>query len=96
MLEEGWIEETKTLMSKGLFETPTARQALGYQEIADFLNNKIISRDELIDKIVVKTSRYAKKQRTWFRNQHKEATLINPDTYNYKQITEIILNESQI
>ncbi len=96
MLNSRWIEETKTLIKRQLFNTPTARQALGYQEIADYLEGKIDSLETLKEKIVVKTGRYAKKQRTWFKNQHPRAFLINPAKITNEQLIARILNEAQI
>ncbi|MCH2176354.1 MAG: tRNA (adenosine(37)-N6)-dimethylallyltransferase MiaA [Lentisphaeria bacterium] len=70
MIDEGWIEETEQLISKGLLESPTACQAIGYKEIIQFVKGEIHSKEDLIEKLVTQTSRYAKRQRTWMRNQH--------------------------
>ena len=70
MLKEGWIEETQELIKQGLWATPTACQSLGYRQIGDYLEGKFESLDALEEKIVTLTCRYAKRQRTWFRNQH--------------------------
>ncbi|MBQ7404347.1 MAG: tRNA (adenosine(37)-N6)-dimethylallyltransferase MiaA [Lentisphaeria bacterium] len=75
MLENGWIEETERLMSKGLFETPTAWQALGYSLIRDHLLGKI-KRSELCERISIATRQFAKRQMTWFTGQHPEAIRI--------------------
>jgi tRNA dimethylallyltransferase len=76
MLEEGWIEEGRQLIARGLLDTPTAAQALGYKEIAQHLNGEL-NRDELQEKLTIKTCQYAKRQRTWFRNQHPGAEIFN-------------------
>ena len=75
MLENGWIEETERLMSIGLFETPTAWQALGYSIIRDHLLGKI-KKDDLCEKISIATRQFAKRQMTWFTGQHPEAIRI--------------------
>ena len=75
MLENGWIEETERLMKMGLFETPTARQALGYPIIRDFLEGKL-KKEELRERITVATRQFARRQMTWFRGQHPEAIRI--------------------
>lgn len=72
MLSNGWIDETKILVKKGLFETPTARQAIGYGIISKFLSNEI-KFDEMRVRIIAATKRYARRQETWFNNQHPEA-----------------------
>ena len=72
MLKKGWIEETAFLEKKGLFESPTAWQALGYPLIRDFLHGKL-DRAELEEKISVATWQFARRQITWFKGQHPEA-----------------------
>lgn len=70
MLKGGWIEEVESLIERGLWDTPTACQSLGYKQIGDYLNGGYESLEALEEKIVTLTCRYAKRQRTWFRNQH--------------------------
>ena len=75
MLREGWIEEAEQAIARGLLETPTAHQALGYKIIARFLNGEF-SREELKEKLITATRQYARRQRTWFRHQHPEAQVL--------------------
>jgi tRNA dimethylallyltransferase len=77
MLDRGWIDEAVCLAEKGLFETPTARQALGYRLIYDWVHESE-NRDveELCNVLTTKTLQYAKRQRTWFRRQHPGAYLL--------------------
>lgn len=70
MLREGWIEEVEALIKQDLWSTPTACQSLGYRQIGDYLNGDFESLEALEEKIITLTCRYAKRQRTWFRNQH--------------------------
>jgi tRNA dimethylallyltransferase len=76
MLQAGWIKETETLIANGLLNSPTAKQAIGYPVIADFLQGKI-NKQTMQNKIVTVTSQFARRQDTWFRNKHPEATPIN-------------------
>lgn len=75
MLENGWIEETERLMSQGLFETPTAWQALGYSIIREYLLGNV-KKSDLCEKISIATRQFAKRQMTWFTGQHPEAIRI--------------------
>ena len=75
MLANGWIEETEVAVAKGLFETPTAHQALGYKQIAAYLQGEL-SKEELPEKISTATWQYARRQRTWFRHQQPEPDII--------------------
>ena len=79
MLASGWIEEAESLMRKGLHDSPTAWQALGYRQIAAYLNGEI-KRGELQERITTATWQFARRQNTWFRTQHPEAIRIRmPD-----------------
>jgi tRNA dimethylallyltransferase len=77
MLDAGWIDETRQLIADGFLDTPTARQALGYSIIAEHLAGTL-DWQTMLQRIITATCRYAKRQRTWFRNQHPGATLIPP------------------
>ena len=94
MIRNGWIDETKRLIDKGLLSTPTASKALGYSQIATFLQGQISSVNELTEKIITLTCQYAKRQRTWFKNQHPDATIlkINEDM-DETGIVESILSD---
>ncbi|MDT8389790.1 MAG: tRNA (adenosine(37)-N6)-dimethylallyltransferase MiaA [Lentisphaeria bacterium] len=76
MLADGWIEETVQLTQRGLFNTPTAYQALGYREIHQWLEegNHDLKALEMV--IATKTWQYARRQLTWFKRQHPGACLL--------------------
>lgn len=76
MLDSGWIAEAEAAIAKGLFTTPTAHQALGYKQIAAYINGEF-DRKTLLEKLCTATWQYARRQRTWFRHQHPEATIFN-------------------
>ena len=79
MLRNGWIDEARRAIANGLFSTPTAHQALGYRQIADYLDGRF-SREKLLSSICTATWQYARRQRTWFRHQHPEARVLEADT----------------
>lgn len=72
MLNNGWIEETQELIKIGFLESPTAKQAIGYKIISEYLAGNI-NKDEMRTKIINSTRQYARRQDTWFKNQHPEA-----------------------
>ena len=77
MISQGWVQEAQCAIGNGLMETPTARQALGYRDIADFLSGN--GPDTLADLetlLVSRTIHYARRQFTWFKHQHPGATFI--------------------
>ena len=66
MLEAGLLEETRALLSEGVFEkNSTAAQAIGYKELLGYLSGKD-TLDEAVDLLKRATRRYAKRQITWF------------------------------
>lgn len=66
MIEQGLVEEVKSLLDKPAPLSETARKAVGYAEIIEHLAGQC-SLDEAIEKIKINTRRLAKSQRTWFR-----------------------------
>jgi tRNA dimethylallyltransferase len=69
MLEQGMIEETRTVLKRYKPNCP-ALTGLGYPRVLDYLNEKI-SRKQLLELLIQDTRQYAKRQRTWFKHQLK-------------------------
>ncbi|MCI9016289.1 MAG: tRNA (adenosine(37)-N6)-dimethylallyltransferase MiaA [Clostridia bacterium] len=69
MIEHGLIQEVKKVKQK-YKEHPTSMQALGYKEIKDYLDKKIL-KEEAIEKIKQESRRYAKRQLTWFKRNEQ-------------------------
>ena len=66
MIANGLLEEVKSLYPDKL--SNQAVKAIGYQEIYDYLDNKI-SLKEAINLIKQHSRNYAKRQMTWYRNR---------------------------
>lgn len=66
MIEAGWVDEVRRLLSVGLAEAPTASRAIGYRQIMDYLAGNI-SLQEAIDSTIIATRRFARRQETWFK-----------------------------
>jgi len=81
MLNSGWIEETK-MLRKGI--DPIAMHpmdSIGYRQIAAFLDG-ILNKEELEEKIILRTCQYARRQLQWFRQENIDLTIdigIAPD-----------------
>jgi len=71
MMQTGAIEEVKLLMARNLDMGLPSMKAVGLREIAAWLNGEI-SRDEAVTAMKQATRNYAKRQLTWFRNQHPD------------------------
>ncbi len=77
MLEDGAVEEVKALLALGLDPALPAMKAIGVPEITDWLNGRL-TRDEAVERAVIATRQYAKRQRTWFRNRMGDWIWIDP------------------
>jgi tRNA dimethylallyltransferase len=83
MIEQGLIEEVKGLLSKGYTGDENALQTVGYQEIFAYLAGEL-SLEDAVNQIQTNTRHYAKRQMTWFRNQH-EVTWFDLDEYSSRE-----------
>jgi len=75
MFLSGFIEETNHLVSKYGFDLPIL-ETIGYSEAKNVLNNNLTI-DEAIELTTRKTSQFAKRQKTWFRNKNNPFWLNN-------------------
>ncbi|MFW6113370.1 MAG: tRNA (adenosine(37)-N6)-dimethylallyltransferase MiaA [Actinomycetota bacterium] len=66
MMRRGLVEEVKELVRK-VELSRTARQALGYKEILEYLDSRKTLEETILD-IKRRSRRYAKRQLTWFRH----------------------------
>ncbi len=69
MFEMGLADEVEALVKKGLRETPTASQAIGYKEFYPYFDG-IIDLETVKENICLNTRHYAKRQLTWFNRKH--------------------------
>jgi tRNA dimethylallyltransferase len=66
MLDEGLLDEIKSLLAMGIPSKCTAMQAIGYKEFVAALNGHC-SVEEAAEQVKQASRRYAKRQLTWFR-----------------------------
>jgi tRNA dimethylallyltransferase len=66
MFQRGLIDEVKQLIAGGKQLGRTASQAVGYQEVIEYLGGG--DYDTMVAKIKTRTRRFAKRQGTWFRS----------------------------
>lgn len=81
MLNSGWIEETKMLRKGNDSIGIHPMDSIGYRQIAAFLDGKV-NKEELKEKIILRTRQYARRQLQWFRQENIDLTIdigIGPD-----------------
>jgi len=67
MIDDGLVDEVRSLLDKDPPLGRTARQALGYREMISHLHRQC-TLEEAIMQIQSNTRQFAKRQHTWFRN----------------------------
>lgn len=91
MLEEGLLEEVKSLLNKGYHENLTSLQGLGYKEIIKYIKDEY-SLEEAIELLKRDSRRFAKRQLTWFRRDDR-ISWVNVDEYqDSKEIVNKIVD----
>lgn len=74
MMERGFVEEVRQLIPEGLRESPTAGKALGYQQLLAVIDDEGAIHgdlDEAVDATIRGTRRFVRRQRSWFRRDHR-------------------------
>ena len=84
MVENGLIEEVKSVLDNNY--NIEHLDYIGFDEIISYLSNKI-SLDEAVEKIVIRTRQYAKRQLKWFDIQDFDL-IINADNTNSNDIVD--------
>lgn len=66
MFAAGLVDEVAGLLQRGLAEGRTAREAIGYRQVAAYLRGEI-GLEEAEEQTVIATRRFARRQDSWFR-----------------------------
>ncbi|MDR1998684.1 MAG: tRNA (adenosine(37)-N6)-dimethylallyltransferase MiaA [Frankiaceae bacterium] len=78
MIADGFVEEVRSLLPRGLRAAPTAAKALGYAQLLTVLDDSGRLVGDLPDAIghtISRTRRFVRRQRSWFRRDHRIAWL---------------------
>ena len=79
MVREGWVNEVDRLV-RDVPATAPAWQASGYSAMREYVTGAR-SLEDALERVVIATRQYAKRQRTWFRHQlpADRVTQLDPD-----------------
>ncbi|MBO5845534.1 MAG: hypothetical protein J6Q77_02695, partial [Clostridia bacterium] len=77
MMDEGLLDEVRSLYEADLISGGTASAAIGYKELIDHLEGRC-TLEEAVSNIKLASRRYAKRQLTWFRHE-SDAKVIYAD-----------------
>lgn len=91
MFDQGLVEEVQSLLQRWETLGHTASQAVGYQEVVQYLAGEL-SLPETMEKVRVRTRRFARHQETWFRGM-KECRMIDlPADYDELATAQTLLD----
>jgi tRNA dimethylallyltransferase len=94
MIYEGLLDEVKQLSERKIPIGKTARQALGYKELFDYLNGNM-KYGQAVDLIKQNTRNFAKHQETWFRSL-SECRFISAEKPEFEGVPEDTENEETV
>jgi len=67
MINDGLVEEVKSLLNNGFTGEEKPLKSIGYKETLDFINGQFSNENEYIERIAISTRQLAKSQRTFFK-----------------------------
>ncbi|MGB2579709.1 tRNA dimethylallyltransferase [Elusimicrobium simillimum] len=82
----GMLAETETMLAQGFNRETLALKSLGYPQIIDYIDG-ILTKEAAIEKIIILTRQYAKRQRTWFA-RYKDMNIFNGKTVTAEQVAK--------
>ena len=91
MMDAGLLDEVQHLVSTGAGPALTARQAIGYKELIEYLDGAL-SLAEGVELIKRRSRRYAKRQLSWFRRDSR-VEWISMDERGVEGTVRLILEE---
>lgn len=83
MLEDGLLDEVKSLKEKGYTKDMVSMQGLGYKEMLDYMDGNC-TLEEAVYILKRDTRHFAKRQLTWFRRE-KDVYWISKNEYAYDE-----------
>ena len=87
MIKKGLVDEVKWLITKGINQSDTSMQAIGYKEITRHLSGEY-DLNTAVDKIKQESRRYAKRQQTWFR-RNEDINWFHADKIGFNDIVNL-------
>lgn len=93
MLENGLIDEVRSLKNMGYSGELVSMQGIGYKEIRQYIDDRC-TYEEAVETLKKNTRNFAKRQLTWFRRE-SDVTWLNHETFGYdkEKILEFMLKD---
>ena len=90
MLDNGWIEEVKTLLKKQKDKGSSfpALNSIGYRQIQAYLNGDM-TQDEMKEEIIIRTRQFSRRQVQWFKKE-KIDLIVEMGNLDQQKLPEIL------
>ncbi|OIO67137.1 MAG: tRNA (adenosine(37)-N6)-dimethylallyltransferase MiaA [Zetaproteobacteria bacterium CG_4_9_14_3_um_filter_49_83] len=72
MMQAGFLDEVRWMMAQQLPDTHPVMRAVGYRQLMAHVRGEC-TLEAAVERGIISTRKYAKRQGTWFRNQAKQA-----------------------
>lgn len=77
-IEAGFVDEVRALLARPAGLSRTARQALGYRQLIGHVEDGV-PLEEAVTAAIHRTTRFARRQRSWFRRDHRIQWVGHPE-----------------
>ncbi len=94
MFEKGLLEEVALILKKFDNLSRTAAQAVGYKEAIDHLNGQM-SIEQAVERVRIRTRRFARHQETWFRGLHECEMVDLPADFDEAATAKLLLEKGR-
>ena len=92
MIEQGFVEEVKSLLEKGYPKETRAFSAIGYSQLIEHINGEISLEDAVIE-IKRKTRKFVRRQNTWFKPSDSSINWYKMDENPLEKIKSDLLSK---
>jgi len=89
MIEQGFVEEVRSLLKNGISRDMPSMSAIGYQQLSAFIEGEI-SFEEAVEEIKKVTKKFYRRQMTWFKLKDKQIHWFEMDEETGVRVDELI------
>ena len=95
MWSSGLVDEVKGLVDKGIRDSKTASQAIGYSQALASIDGRL-TEEEAIAETILLTQRYARRQMSWFRRDPRIHWFDYQSEDLVKEVMELVTSSLQL